>query len=153
MKTKKLLLLLTTVAMLVASCRVMLIGAYDQVTDEGIQKIQTDVSGLLITLKKNLVNNEGASNDYKNFGTTYNTIEAEIQSLNIRTKALPKYSIITSQIGTLNKNVLDLEAQHKGGQFAMPKDTLILNLDLSAFEVQFTSMTALQNGLKLEKTN
>jgi hypothetical protein len=131
----------------------MLIGAYDQVTDQGVQKIQTDVSELMVTLKKNLLNNNAAANQYGNFTATYNTIEGEIESLNIRCKALPKYSIVISQLSSVNKNIIDLESLHKIDDFKALRDTSIINTTLSTLEVQFTAMTTLQNGLKKEKNN
>lgn len=153
MKTRIYLFLIffSTTTML-GSCSVLLIGAYDQVTDQGIQKIQTETSELLITLKKNLINNDAASNNYANFSKTYNGIEAEIESLSIRSKALPKYSIITGEIDKLNKNIMDLEALHKSQLFSRIADTSIVNTNMRTFEVQFSAMIALQNGLKREKT-
>ena len=44
----------------------MLIGAYDQVTDEGIQQIQTEVSTLLVKIEKNINNNSPGENKYEN---------------------------------------------------------------------------------------
>ncbi|WP_259068712.1 hypothetical protein HDF24_07360 [Mucilaginibacter sp. X4EP1] len=136
---------------ILASCKVILIGAYDQVTDQGIQKIQTDVSQLLITLKKNLVNNNASANQYSNFDKTYSAIEGEVESLNIRCKALPKYSIVVGQLGAVNKNIIDLESLHKIDDFKAIRDTSIMNNVLSTLEVQFTAMVSLQNGLKNEK--
>jgi len=133
------------------SCKVMLIGAYDQVTDQGIQKIQTDVSQLIITLKKNLLNNKVSANEYSNFDKTYSSIEGEVESLNIRCKALPKYSQVVGELNALNGNVVLLEKLHKIDDFKVLRDTAVLNTTLSTLEVQFTAMVTLQNALKAEK--
>lgn len=135
-------------------CRVMLIGAYDEVTDQGIQKIQTDVSALLITLKKNLINNNPPGNAYTNFDKSYTIIESEIESLDIRCRSLPKYTIINKQISILKRSVLDLEALHKfPNAFSRIGDTTQINSNQSTLEVAFSAMIALQNGLKSVKTN
>lgn len=153
MKAKYPLIILAVLTLMyVTSCKVMLIGAYDEVTDQSIQKIQTDVSGLLITLKKNLINNNPSANAYTNFDKTYNTIEAEVSSLDTRCKALPKYTIIISQISLLNKSVSDLEQLHKfPNAFSRMSDTSQINSDLSTMNVAFTAMVSLQNGLKATK--
>jgi hypothetical protein len=136
---------------ILASCKVILIGAYDEVTDQGIQKIQTDVSELLITVKKNLVNNTPAANQYANFQKTYNTIEGEVESLNIRCKALPKYTIVISQLNLVDKNIINLEELHKIDDFKNIRDTSLINNVQITLGVQFTAMVSLQNGLKGQK--
>ena len=54
------------------SCRVMLIGNYDEVTDQSIQRIQTDVSSLFVKIEKNIADNDMAAVKYENYGTDYN---------------------------------------------------------------------------------
>ena len=132
---------------LFASCRVMLIGAYDQVTDEGIQQIQTEISTLLVKIEKNITDNTPNENKYENLKSTYDNIEGELKSLEIRVNALPKYKIISQQIITLEKNVEDMEAFNKIGFTSLPPVKVID----STFQVQFAAMISLQNGLKREK--
>ena len=88
----------------------MLIGAYDQVTDESIQQIQTEVSTLLVKIEKNITDNTPDENKYENLKSDYDQIEGEIKSLQIRTNSLPKYKIISQQIATLEDNIKNLEA-------------------------------------------
>lgn len=132
------------------SCSVMLIGEYDAVTDQGIQQVGREVSILLITLKKNLVNNEGKANAYSNFKSSYSAIEGDIETIGIRCSALPKYSLISEQVSTVEKNVRSLEQLHQMGLSAAG-DTSIINTIRKTFRVQFQSMVALQNGLKRQK--
>ncbi|MDP4262145.1 MAG: hypothetical protein Q8941_06405 [Bacteroidota bacterium] len=130
-----------------ASCHVMLIGAYDQVTDQSIQQIQTEVSTLLVKIEKNIANNTPNDNKYENLKGTYDNIEGEIKSLVIRVNSLPKYKIISQQIELLGKNIQDMEAFNKIG-FTSIKPVQIID---STFQVQFSAMTSLQNGLKRQK--
>jgi hypothetical protein len=133
----------------IVSCRVMLIGAYDQVTDESIQQIQTEVSTLLVKIEKNITNNTPDENKYENLKNDYDKIEGEIKSLQIRTNSLPKYKIISQQITTLENNIKNLEAFNKTG-FTSIEPVQVID---STFQVQFSAMIALQNGLKRQKAS
>lgn len=144
---KKYWTVILIIPMMLASCRVMLIGAYDQVTDQGIQQIQTEVFTLLVKIEKNITNNTPKDNNYENLKSTYDNIEGEIKSLEIRITSLPKYKIISQQITKLEKNIQDMETFNKIG-FTNIKPIQIID---STFQVQFSAMTSLQNGLKRKK--
>ena len=131
----------------ITGCRVMFIGAYDQVTDESIQHIQTEVSTLLVKIEKNITNNTPDENKYENLKSNYDKIEGEIKSLAIRANSLPKYKIISQQILTLEDNIKNLEEFNKIG-FTNLEPVQIID---STFQVQFSAMAALQNGLKRQK--
>lgn len=131
-----------------ASCHVMLIGAYDQVTDQSIQHIQTDVSTLLVKVEKNFTDGTPNNNKYENLKDDYDNIEGQIKSLKTRVGALPKYKIISDQITSLENNIIDMEKFNKTG-FADIRPVRVMD---STFQVQFSAMIALQNGLKREKT-
>lgn len=133
----------------IVSCRVTLIGAYDQVTDESIQQIQTEVSTLLVKIEKNITNNTPDGNKYENLKSDYDKIEGEIKSLQIRTNSLPKYKIISQQITTLENNIKNMEEFNKTGFTSMDPVQVID----STFQVQFSAMIALQNGLKRQKVS
>ncbi|HEY1872125.1 MAG TPA: hypothetical protein VGG71_13780 [Chitinophagaceae bacterium] len=137
------------IAIVAVGCHVMLIGAYDQVTDESIQQIQTDVSTLLVKIEKNILDSTPDNNKYENFKDDYDNIEGEIKSLKIRVNSLPKYKIISDQVSLLDENVRDLEKFNKIG-FTNIKPVRIID---STFEVQFSAMAALQNGLKRQKSD
>ena len=126
----------------------MLIGAYDQVTDQSIQHIQTDVSTLLVKVEKNITDGTPGNNKYENLKDDYNNIEGQIRSLKTRVSALPKYKIISDQIVVLERNIIDMEKFNKTGF----TDIGPLRVMDSTFQVQFSAMIALQNGLKREKT-
>jgi hypothetical protein len=141
---------------LTSSCHVMFIGAYDQVTDEGIQKIQVDITTVITSLETNLINDEPAKNDFPGFSDTYNRINGEVESLKIRCNALPKYNIVYQQVVALDSSVHAFENLHKSygfnktGQTAEQKQVSlkILGDTQILFETSFSAMISLQNGLK-----
>ena len=55
--------------LLIVSCRVMLIGAYDEIADQSIQKIQNEVSSLIIKIEKNIITDDTEAIIYENFNT------------------------------------------------------------------------------------
>lgn len=129
------------------SCNVTLIGAYDQVTDLSIQKIQNDVSILIVKLERNVEDNNPVANSYENFKSSYENIEGEVESLIIRCGALEKYQLISRQVNLLQTNIKDFEKIHKLGLTTkQPIETI-----KRTFEIYFKSMIILQNGLKRKK--
>jgi hypothetical protein len=135
-----------------ACTEIRLIGAYDATVDATIQKISKDVTTLLIEVEKNQLDGKAADNAYENFRKRYIELMGETQTLQIRSNALPKYRIISSQVGLLNDNLRLLDSLHKSG-FAAPgrNPVPVLNNVRANFETAFTAMIALQNGLKREK--
>ena len=132
---------------LLAACHVMLIGAYDQVTDECIQKIQTEVSTVLVKIEGNIDCNTPEENKYENFRNTYDNIKGEIESLKIRSNALPKYKIVNQQLVALGATLVDLEKYHKLG-FSKKEEVEEIK---KIVDDEFKSMIILQNGLKRQK--
>ena len=134
---------------MLSSCHVMLIGAYDQVTDESIQKIQTHTMTILVRLERNFDNHHAEENRYELFKTDYENLAGETESLMIRCKSIPKYSIVIDQVTLLEKNLSDLEKYHQNGI----KSKAELAPMKQAFESQFGAMIVLQNSLKKKKTD
>lgn len=130
----------------VISCRVSLIGDYDEVTDQSIQKIQNDVSALLVNIEKNISDKNDSANRYENFRASYADIEGQLQSLQIRCNALPKYKTIVDQIAPFDSTVYRLERFHKLG--FQQSDTSGIRIIRETIEGDFQQMIILQNGLK-----
>ncbi len=140
-------LLALFIPLFLLSCKVMLVGAYDEVTDRGIQNVQNEISTIIIRLERNIDNNTLLNNDHKNFNELYETIAGELETLRIRCNSLPKYDIILGQLAALTANVNDLEKLHKTGI----TNKQMLGIIKSNFEMQFSSMIKLQNGFKRKK--
>ena len=133
---------------LLSSCHVLLIGAYDEVTDQSIQQIQNEVTTLVVTLERNIDGDKKEENDYKLFSNDYKVLSGQVESLKIRCGAIPKYGIIISQVNLLASNLTIFEKYHRESGFDSKKE---LETFKSGFESQFTSMITLQIGLKKEK--
>lgn len=138
------LIVLTTFA----GCRVSLIGNYDEIADQSVQKIQNDVSSLIVKITKNLNAGDAQANAYANFKNDYSDIEGQVQSLQIRCKALPKYQTVTDQITSFDSTVFRLEQFHKLGFQA--SDTGSVRIINETLETDFANIITLQNGLKLK---
>jgi hypothetical protein len=145
MNTKWLILFILAGSAL-ASCKVTMVGAYDQVTDQNIQKIQNDVSILLVGVEKNIQSNQPKANSYDSLKPSFITIEGEVKSALIRCNSLPKYNVIIGQLTGLQKNVVDLE---KFSQLGI--DSGSVKIIDSLFNLQFMAIVQLQNGLKSQK--
>ncbi|MXV49815.1 hypothetical protein GS399_02450 [Pedobacter sp. HMF7647] len=134
--------------LLVACSEIRLVGAYDEVTDLGIQQVQGEVSSLFVTLEKNILTNDLQSNSYNNFKNTYNQIDGQIESLQIRCGALPKYNQVLKQVNLLDSNMHLMEKFHRSAGIT---DTLTIGLLKRTMVVSFRSMIVVQNALKREK--
>ena len=136
------------VPLLLVSCHVVLIGAYDETVDESIQKISTDVSTMIVKIEKNIDDNKPADNKYENFRDAYIEIFGEIETLKIRSNSLPKYTKVTEQVELLYKNIQDLESLHKI-EFT---DKKVVETAKGLIEQSLQAMLAAQNALKREKS-
>ena len=136
-------------AFLAGGCQVMLIGAYDQVTDQSIQKIQDEVMILLVKLDRNFDHQHPELNAYERFIGVYENLAGETESLRIRCQSLPKYAIVVEQVNLLDSNLHNLEKYHKIG-FSRKEELVPIR---KAFESQFGAMIILQNSLKRKKTD
>ncbi len=125
----------------------MLIGAYDEVTDQGFQKVQNGISGLLVRINNNL--KDPAEINYAKYKPVYEDIEGQIQSVKIRCNALPKYAQVITQANSLDSSFQSLEQYHKLGLGV--SDTSALRVMKRTFDIEFKAIIQLQNGLKREK--
>ena len=131
------------------ACKVMLIGAYDPVTDQSIQHIQNETMTMLVKMERNFDNHEPAKNNYEYFREKYEDLAGEIESLKIRCQAIPKYELILEQVNLLQANLQDLEKYHKTG-FKSKEE---LEPIKKAFESSFSAMIVMQNALKRKKSD
>lgn len=129
------------------SCKVILIGQYDQVTDSTIQNVQTEICTIFIKIDKNIMAGTYSTTTYDSLKNSFTSIEGELKGLQIRCSALPKYLKVEKQIETIYSNVIDLE------KLCQTKLTniRIINVPDSIINVQFKDIESLQNGLKSEK--
>jgi hypothetical protein len=132
-----------------AACKVMLIGAYDPVTDQTIQHIQNETMTMLVKMERNFDNREPAKNNYEYFRENYEELAGEVESLKIRCQSIPKYELILEQVNLLQANLQDLEKYHKTG-FKSKEEIEPIK---KAFESSFSAMIVMQNALKRKKSD
>lgn len=132
--------------LIITGCHVMLIGAYDEVTDQSIQKIQNDLLSLIIKIEKDITDKNNQLNNYENYKADYTAIEGQLQSLIIRCNALPKYNTVVDQLRPFDSTIQKLEKFHKLG-FQL-SDTGSIRVIRETIEFDFKQMIILQNGLK-----
>ena len=142
-------LLMPSLLWLLTACPVMLVGSYDQVTDESIQKLQDQVSLVMVRIERNFDGGEPAANEYVHFRDHYEKMAASMLSLQNRCQAIPKYGIVCDQLSLLDSNLRNLEKYHKTG-FRSREELAPIKM---AFERQFGAMIALQNALKRKKNS
>jgi hypothetical protein len=131
------------------SCQVMLIGAYDQVTDQGLQKVQDDISTLIVKLERNFDGGHPESNAYPAYQPVYESLSGQLQSLRMRTRALSKYEIVAAHVDALDSSITRMEMLHKIGF----TDRGMLIVIRKTFEAEFRAVIQLQNGLKRKRTD
>lgn len=149
--TRKKWIIVLLAPFILTSCRVMLIGAYDEVTDQSIQQIQNDVSSLLVSIEKDLLDGDTSAIKYMNYENNYDDIEGQLRSAIIRAGALPKYKLVTEQLVPFDSTIRRLESFHKLG-FTL-SDTASLRIIKKTIELDFQQMITLQNGLKRSADN
>jgi hypothetical protein len=132
-------------------CRVMLIGAYDEVTDQAIQKIQDDVSSLIIQIEKNAKAGDNTANKYENFKASYSNIQGQLESVLIRCNALPKYQPVVEQLTPFDSTIKRMETFHSKFGFTT-NDTASIRIIRETLQFDFRQLIILQNALK-RKTN
>lgn len=146
---RAILFLLFPISLLIAltSCKVVLISAYDEQVDLGIQEVQKEVVDIIVSLESNITNNEPANNKYELYQDRYTAIKKVIVNLKIRSSGLPKYTEVYKQIVLMEKSIVSLEQLHKIGFDSIDK----LQTAKSGLEIQFSSVIRLQNALKKRK--
>ncbi len=134
-----------------SACRVMLIGSYDPIMDNGIQQVQQQVATLLVKINKNLLSRQFADNAYLKFKDEYADIEGKLKTLELRSRALPKYKVVTDQLVPFDSTIRKMERFHQLG-FEMT-DTGSLRIMSETVEFDFKQMIILQQALKNRSKN
>lgn len=135
------------ISFVLISCHVVLIGAYDEVTDQGFQKIQNRIARLLVGVQNNLA--DSVENKFAKYKSQYEDIEGQIESIKVRCNALPKYHQVVIHAEGLDATFKNLEGYHKAG--ISLADTASLKIIKRTFDIEFRAIIQLQNALKREK--
>ncbi len=131
-------LALLSVALLLASCTVKLIGDYDDTIDKGVTDVQQKAELYLSKLQStpNTPYDQGF----------YDDIYARLAVLKSRASSLPKYPIIVEQLANLKSQFDDLQKLDKS--MARPFPSGAVTAAESAISVSVESILKLELALK-----
>src|SRR2546423_1423710 len=123
---------------LLTGCHVMLIGAYDQVTDESIQKIQSEVSSLIVTIENNIAADDEDSNKLLT-----GMVGAAKESLGSNWPGIK--DVATTSFKSLAQHLADIEQMKLNGTITPQKAALLIGMQKDAVKIAI----ATEEGLGL----
>ena len=139
----KIILFITLICSLTGCTSIRLISEYDEITDKKINELQEKVTSHFVVLKR-VVGTDDAK--YEKYISFYDEAKADIEVLTIRANAIPKNSILTTQLNLFKQNLLDLEQLHKLGFNSETQITTIQNAFNSAFTLVIKFLLELKRG-------
>ena len=127
---------------------IRLISEYDAITDQTLTEIQEEVSSYFIKLENSVGTEESSYDNYKD---QFEKIKIDLNTLEVRAKAIDKNRIVTEQIKELQKMITNLENLHKSfGEDGYQSYDLI-KPNLNSFNNAFIAIIKLQLALKRGK--
>ena len=151
MKKSVLSSFLIVIMTLSQSCTsIRLISEYDEITDKTVTEVQEKVSSYFVKLENSVGTKESS---YGNYKEQFEQIKIDLNTLEVRAKAIDKNRIVIEQVKELKKMVMNLENLHKSfGENGYQSYDLI-KPNLNSFNSAFTAIIKLQLALKRgEKT-
>jgi len=142
------LVILSILVLLLTGCAVQLIAQYDQVIDQTVVSLQTQIETFLTQMERTAGTPEG---EYVNQTKFYDGIDGTLATLTVRAASIPQNEIVTQQINLLKSNIDLLKKIH---QEQKEKGLTQLQIDpiKTAFDVQFKAIYQLEDALKRGKT-
>lgn len=105
-------ILLIGILLVQSACAISMMADYDAATDKALIGLQKRVDLLCFTLKETL--NSGRA-DYKNYASTYRTLDTELNVILTRSRAMPKNDLSVRQLELLQKSLADFKMLHQMG--------------------------------------
>ncbi|MEF3077403.1 hypothetical protein [Winogradskyella poriferorum] len=150
-KTFRLTTFLMLTLVLFQNCKsIRLISEYDEITDKTVTAVQEKVSGYFVKLENSVGTKESS---YDNYKEQFEQIKIDLNTLEVRAKAIDKNRIVIEQVKELQNMIANLEKLHKSfGENGYQSYDLI-EPNLNSFNSAFTAIIKLQLALKRgEKT-
>jgi len=102
--------------LLLVSCKVTFITGYDEVLDQTLNEMKKDFNLHFIKLSRTIQDNDPHNQDFVNFQGYYDTLEANLITINDRTKFLDgKAGIVKQQVRNLDSSFSVFINLHKKG--------------------------------------
>jgi hypothetical protein len=124
---------------------IRLISEYDEITDKTVTEVQEKVSSYFVKLENSVGTKESS---YKNYEEQFEQIKIDLNTLEVRAKAIDKNRIVIKQVEELKNMIANLEKLHKSfGENGYQSYDLI-KPNLNSFNIAFTAIIKLQLALK-----
>jgi len=124
---------LLSLSLMLSSCKVTLVSAYDAVSEQMVTDMQQITSTFFVKVESDPSSSEVA---YKNCKKMYEDLKVKAATLRIRNMEIDKNRFMSTMASQLESNIHDLEALHKikqNGLLTLDDVTLLK----SAFEKQY----------------
>lgn len=127
-----------------AACKVTLLSAYDQVTDNVLSSMQQSTSAFFVKYETDPQSQELVYTKQQPF---YQDLKTNARTLRIRNNAIEKNQPMIGMLDELDANINRMDSLHKDKPNGLlsPADVMLLK---SAFETQYTAMFKFIMALK-----
>lgn len=142
--TNRSLALLAATLILFTACKITLLSAYDQVTDNVLSEMQQSTTAFFVKYE---TTPSAPELKYQNQQAFYQGLMTSSRTLRIRNSAIEKNRPMITMLDLLDENIVLMDSLHKkkpDGLLA-PHDVRLLK---SAFESQYTAMFKFVMALK-----
>lgn len=142
--TKRSIALLAATLILFSACKITLLSAYDQVTDNVLSEMQQSTTAFFVRYE---TTPSAPELKYQNQQAFYQGLMTSSRTLRIRNSAIEKNRPMITMLDLLDENILLMDSLHKQKPdgFLAPHDVRLLK---SAFESQYTAMFKFVMALK-----
>jgi hypothetical protein len=141
---KRIPFLLMISIVLFTACKVTLLSAYDEVTDQALSTMQQSTTAFFVKHETNPGSQDLA---YKNQQPFYEDLKVKSRTIRIRNNAIEKNKIMINMLDLLDENINLMDSLHhkKPNGLLSQSDVTLLK---SAFEQQYTAMFKFIMALK-----
>lgn len=145
---KRVSFLLLFSIVLFTACKVTLLSAYDEVTDQSLSAMQQSTTAFFVKHETNPGSQDLA---YKNQQPFYEDLKIKSRTIRIRNNAIEKNKIMINMLDLLDENINLMDSLHhkKPNGLLSQSDVTLLK---SAFEQQYTAMFKFIMALKSRAT-
>jgi len=142
---RKLIAVAVLIFLVFQSCTsIRLISDYDEITDKTVTEVQEKVANYFVKLENSVGTEESK---YENYKEQFEKIKIDLNTLEVRAKAIDKNRIVITQVEELKNMVDNLEKLHKSFKNGY-QSTDLVKPNLNAFNTAFTAIIKLQLALK-----
>ena len=142
--TRRIPFFLMIFIVLFTACKITLLSAYDDVTDQALSAMQHSTTAFFVKHETNPGSTDLA---YKNQAAFYEGLKVKSRTVRIRNNAIEKNRVMINMLDLLDENINLMDSLHrkKPNGLLSASDVTLLK---SAFEQQYTAMFKFIMALK-----